>query len=59
MKGTNLADIEAAERHWAECLNFEHLEVLRIYRNKSVAHSRTFLRTCSSQLFASFLISQQ
>jgi hypothetical protein len=42
MKGTNLADIEAAERHWAECLNFEHLEVLRIYRNKSVAHMSDF-----------------
>jgi hypothetical protein len=38
MKGTNLADIEAAERHWAECLNFEHLGALRTYRNKSVAH---------------------
>ena len=38
MKGTNLADIEAAERQWTECLNFEHFGTLRIYRNKSVAH---------------------
>jgi HEPN superfamily AbiU2-like protein len=38
MNGANLADIEAAERRWAECLNFEHLESLRTYRNKSVAH---------------------
>jgi hypothetical protein len=38
MENTNLADIEAAERHWARCLNFQHLESLRTYRNKSVAH---------------------
>jgi hypothetical protein len=31
-------DIEAAERQWAECLNFEPLDSLRIYRNKFVAH---------------------
>jgi AbiU2 len=42
MKNTNLADIEAAERHWAECLNFQHLESLRTYRNKSVAHMSQF-----------------
>jgi AbiU2 len=42
MKGTSLADIEAAERRWAECLNFEHLESLRAYRNKSVAHMSQF-----------------
>jgi hypothetical protein len=38
MTNTKFADIEAAERHWAECLKFEPLESLRIYRNKSVAH---------------------
>jgi hypothetical protein len=38
MKGANLADIEAAERHWAECLKFEPLDSLRTYRNKVVAH---------------------
>jgi AbiU2 len=38
MNGANLADIEAAERRWDECLKFEHLESLRTYRNKSVAH---------------------
>jgi|SRR6516164_1738294 len=42
MKGTSLVDIEAAERRWAECLNFEHLESLRTYRNKSVAHMSQF-----------------
>jgi hypothetical protein len=38
MKGANLANIEAAERRWAECLNFESLDALRTYRNKVVAH---------------------
>jgi hypothetical protein len=38
MQGANLADIEAAQRHWAECLNFEALDSLRTYRNKVVAH---------------------
>jgi AbiU2 len=42
MKNTNIADIEAAERQWAECLNFEHLDSLRTYRNKSVAHMSDF-----------------
>jgi hypothetical protein len=37
-KEANFADIESAESLWAECLNFEHLESLRVYRNKSVAH---------------------
>ena len=38
MKGANFADIEAAERRWAECLKFEPLDSLRTYRNKVVAH---------------------
>jgi hypothetical protein len=42
MNGTNIADIEAAERRWAECLNFEHLASLRTHRNKSVAHMSEF-----------------
>jgi hypothetical protein len=33
--GSNLADIESAERRWADCLNFEPLERLRTFRNKS------------------------
>jgi hypothetical protein len=37
-KDANRADIEAAERQWAECLSFGPLESLRIYRNKLVAH---------------------
>jgi hypothetical protein len=41
-RGTNFADIEEAERRWAECLNFEYLESLRTYRNKSVAHMSRF-----------------
>jgi hypothetical protein len=40
--GANLADIESAERRWADCLNFEPLERLRIFRNKSVAHISTY-----------------
>ncbi len=39
MRGANLADIEAAERRWDECLkNRESLNALRTYRNKVVAH---------------------
>jgi hypothetical protein len=38
MRGANLADIEAAERRWKECLDFESLDALRTYRNKVVAH---------------------
>jgi AbiU2 len=37
-RGAKLEDIEAAERMWGECLNFEPLERLRNYRNKLVAH---------------------
>jgi hypothetical protein len=37
-RGGNLEDIEAAERLWAECLDFEPLGRLRNYRNKLVAH---------------------
>jgi hypothetical protein len=42
MKTTNIADIEAAERHWDDCLNFEPLASLRTYRHKSVAHMSEF-----------------
>ena len=37
-RGGKLDDIQAAERRWAECLNFEPRDRLRTYRNKSVAH---------------------
>jgi hypothetical protein len=37
-RGGKLDDIEAAERCWADCLNFEPLERLRTYRNKFTAH---------------------
>jgi hypothetical protein len=37
-KGTHLADIKAAERNWAKCVNFKPLDSLRTYRNKVVAH---------------------
>ena len=37
-RGGNLAEIEAAELGWAECLKFEPIDRLRTYRNKSVAH---------------------
>ena len=37
-RGGKLDDIEAAERRWADCLNFEPRKRLRSYRNKFVAH---------------------
>jgi hypothetical protein len=37
-RGAKREDIEAAERLWAECLNFEPLGRLRNHRNKLVAH---------------------
>jgi transposase len=37
-RGAKLEDIDAAERLWAECLNFEPLGRLRNHRNKLVAH---------------------
>jgi len=40
--GANLADIESAERRWADCLNFKPLESLRTFRNKSVAHMSVY-----------------
>jgi hypothetical protein len=37
-RGGKLDDIEAAERCWGACLNFEPRGRLRTYRNKFVAH---------------------
>jgi hypothetical protein len=37
-RGGKLEDIEAAEHRWAECLSFEPLARLRMYRNKKVVH---------------------
>jgi len=37
-RGGKIEDIEAAERCWTRCLNFEPFERLRTYRNKFVAH---------------------
>jgi hypothetical protein len=38
LNGGKLDDIQAAQRCWAECLNFEPRERLRTYRNKVAAH---------------------
>ena len=40
-RGAKPEDIEAAERLWTECLDFEPLGRLRNYRNKLVAHLST------------------
>jgi hypothetical protein len=37
-RGGDLSKIKAAERGWAECLQFEPRDRLRKYRNKFVAH---------------------
>jgi hypothetical protein len=38
LRGGNLDEIQAAERRWAECLEYEPLKRLKTYRNKVAAH---------------------